>query len=625
MLLSLSSVAFAGSKPVEEETETSLLGSYVNFLRDLTRSNIETAGSIANALTKSTSETFGDISGYFADKVEEIGETVDKLNPISDMLPVDASDVAGAVADAISGGTSVFSSMLQKGTEIAQAMITRSMDLIDRVSPDDGQDDPAPEAEELKYVALGDSTAMGFYVGNEPEFTFSYKHNVGSENKAPSSEYSEFAMFSKYLQEVTGKTVKKDGDLTMPGMRPVLLRGILDETFYNTEMAKETTRYNDHFKSHMTAFSGGEYSLYKNAYNKKDGKEFKYDGYQQLHDDFTRLIKEADVITYDTLMVDFSLYMLAEVLPGVLYSKESCNAFQTLLNEEGYSSIAGSAASLESTLKSVLNKAGLTDTTMIHNLLDVFMYTYAQFAINFSKNMDDIYRLNPDVTLIVLGPTNPFDGVTATVGGVKLDLGKIWGYITDAITAYLVMGDPHADDYYFADCASVNGADEICMKAFADGRLFTDADYSQALTYFSQSYEALSTSTYLQNMIKTSCQSFYDNGLDITAVLNGDYSGLSSSAIALGMMMALNGIGFHPTDTAYLAKEAAIEAAFQRGYAANGTYLARAIETSEYLTANAIGAIWNIGDSRNNLKTFFTDLFTPAIDLSALIGGLMKK
>lgn len=77
----------------------------------------------------------------------------------------------------------------------------------------------------INYVALGDSTSMGYYVGDAPHFSYSYQHNADY----PSSEYSQYTLFMNYL---TGKypTMKITGtDLSLPGFRPIMLRGILEQ------------------------------------------------------------------------------------------------------------------------------------------------------------------------------------------------------------------------------------------------------------------------------------------------------------------------------------------------------------------------------------------------------------
>ncbi len=60
--------------------------------------------------------------------------------------------------------------------------------------------------------------------------------------------------------------------------------------------------------------------------------------------------------------------------------------------------------------------------------VESYLYSYVSFQAEYAELLVDLYEINPDATIILLGQYNPFD-VEFTVGDYTLDLGKAYGYI----------------------------------------------------------------------------------------------------------------------------------------------------------------------------------------------------
>ena len=636
MLLSLSSVAFAASPISETDSDSSLGASLWNSYAGLWQKAIEnydpdkTAEWIGD-MAQFSAKTVASISDYVAD---QIGERIaDNTTP-----DTDTSAVADTVESVISGGGKIVSGMIRSGAEIAQQFITRSADILDKIADSSiGKILPGistqPAKPTINYVAFGDSTSMGYFIG---DYVDGYKRTDFPNNadNCASRTYSTYGQFSKYLSD----TYQVNGyDLTMTGMRPSELRAILDKD-YALRQGFDGVRGgtpNNFCNWHLDYYCSPGDSL--NGYTKNNDTESDYDG---MHDLYVEKTKNADIITYDLLTQDFGGYFAERFMamndPDYLNDYGN-DTYAKLMQEEGYPQIAQGAEQLRSKLESLLASTGLPVAT-INTYLDIVLYCYAHFAINFSATMDQIYTLNPDVQMIVVGPFNTLRGLTTTIAGVKLDIGKLWGYVLDAITAYVLVGDDHAHQYLFADLGNEL---DLVIDAIARGELDMPANKTvkericENLGLDDSSYAAVKgniqkaaaiTELPLLELLGSQGNAEEMVGRALMDGLGATASDLDKAMLAFALRFNIkSALGTHPSATGCQEKFAAVKLAFERGYTADGTYLARAIETSEYLTANAIGAIWNIGDSRNNLKTFFTDLFTPVIDLSELIGGLLKK
>lgn len=472
----------------------------------------------------------------------------------------------------------------------------------------------------INYVALGDSTAMGYYMN---DYHRSYQHNTSLDNV--SSAYSEYALFKSYLQ-CTGNWVNGT-DLTLNSMRPSELRAILDSSYYTSAVAavQEDSLCLDYLKNYCDA----------------------YGTYTNLHNTFTEAIESADVITCDMLSGDFGLYFtdhLAKLFSDGFQSDDYQSEYATLMRREGYPALADSAAALNRTLRAALNGMGLMDNELVGTLdllVDLLLYCYAHCVINFSKTMDLIYGLNEDVTLIIVGPYNPLTRLVGTYHGIEVNFGKLWDCLSEAITYYIVKMDPHVGQYLFADCsAGVNSF----IDDFAGGH-FLDAEYASYQDLFFSytgidpaNVDSLQLSQNIQDVCNTSIELEYlltvfsleDSDLQAeyqkAALANttydnqtyGESSAVSKTALLYSFVTQAHSCGYHPGVSGNQQKVAYIVKAYEQGDTADHTYCIRVADLAKTLAVNFIGSALGCESSRETLQAVLTQLFTPIIRIDGL-------
>ena len=522
----------------------------------------------------------------------------------------------------------------------------------------------------IRYVALGDSTSVGFFLGGTDEKTmyqYSYQHNNGY---PVSGEYSEYKLFMDYLQN-TYKLTNAAGniqgkDLTLTGMRPIYLRGILDKCEYNklNSRSTATSLYDGDYMSHMGPDGQGEYITPIDPDSDSwSWAQNGYDGWEDIHNTYTAALKWANLITYDMFMLD-TTSMLTSVM-SVMSAGEPTHKFADLMAaEDRFSAISIGANALKVALEAVLKSSGANPAlASVNNLVDSMLYTYANLCINFSKNVEWIYNAHllkmdvNNVTMIVITPANCLPPINLDIKGVSVNMNRLFDCLIDAVNAYLVNGAPHSDWYYLADTSN---AVETCLEAYANGVLENQSGPNDAYGQIwqrvkenidAEAKSALTDDDYAQirKNITTSCKSIFDTPLDIAAVLamfdeNSDadvdanralYAGVNvqigdkhinySSAtptsldqLALALTMAADmTIGIHPSAQCCLDKADAIKAAYESCRPARDFYQTQRIN----FVRNSVGAVLGNQKSQAAVSNTLTKLFTPIVDLS----GLLKK
>ena len=490
----------------------------------------------------------------------------------------------------------------------------------------------------INYVALGDSTTVGLFLG---DYNYSYRHNTGvSGTDYPSGEYSEYTLFMNYLKEKYPDTEVNGTDLTLPGMRPIQLRGILGGAEEDAMLRARTGSLEDTtYKQHLDVYTNQNPDYALKAANP-------YESYQEMSDTYIAKLKEADVISYDMLMID-SLPTLIAGLANVASVPVSLDMFPTLMEAEGYNLISIGANTLRVTLNNMLSRSDLPVAT-INNLIDYLLFTYAGIVINVSKNLDWIYRNNRSAEVIVVGPINYISNISVVLGNATINIGRLWDCMADALTAYLAKGDPHANWYHLTDSS---GANEICMSAYAQGKLLTDPEYTMIWDmmkekYLSSDIDLIGHDDEVKANIAAACnflmtnpiadpipfmQSFQGGGAGmenalyagIDATIDGvNYSGVVAQdsdmiALATALMFDDHRTGMHPSVEGCKDKVASIVAAYESCRPARDFYQTQRIN----FVRNSVGAVLGNQKSQAAVSNTLTKLFTPIVDLS----GLLKK
>ena len=449
----------------------------------------------------------------------------------------------------------------------------------------------------VKIVGLGDSTSMGYLMDD-----FSWDHNHEDEI---ASQWSNCALLKQYLEETWGLEVDAK-DLTLTGSRTFELRAVLDKDFYN-RLGTKPGYCNDHFK--------GPYGYLACAGNDLHP----YQSYEEMHKVFTEAISDADIITFDICMAEITSVLGAFSMPEYLYGYSTC---YELLEAEGCQFLGQSMEALRKTLDSLLNSAGLP-AEQITGLVDGLLYGYASMCCHFSKSVELIYKLNPDVNLIVVGPYNAMHDVALTTGDVTIDVAPIWQVVLDALANYSICMDKNSWRYRYADCRSgIETLQDAAAKGDWEG-------YKNFYYMICGSYDVEPTQQVKEN-ISAACANRTFQLESFTQVLgasgvfggkealtNPNASPEEKEALALSVMFGLNhSAGLHPDKIGYWQKFDAIKHALLGCAAANGTYLNRILEDGVGFVGTVVTSILGNKESNTKLQTIIKKAFTPVIRFS---------
>lgn len=93
-------------------------------------------------------------------------------------------------------------------------------------------------------------------------------------------------------------------------------------------------------------------------------------------------------------------------------------------------------------------------TKLLVSLAHYMNIAYQQFTENWDAIVKNIYRLNPDVTLVAVGMHNAFANTSLTVGSV-IKTGKLLQPIMDKMNAWMKTGSACAGQYIYCDVPDV--------------------------------------------------------------------------------------------------------------------------------------------------------------------------
>ena len=353
--------------------------------------------------------------------------------------------------------------------------------------------------DEKRLVVFGASTANGYghvdYSGTDKGFNVknneldTWTIDDAKENSMGRMSVQAYPwQFKKYLEE-TENTSYYLSSFAMNGMRTNELHALLDEDYYEKafnqerdkgvwyyeeneageKVLKATGFLGDHINDFVMALGHGGATVEENGKEVPvwtsednitiDGLTGIYglegtsgEAYFRAQKYVKEEIKNADIIIVDNVMNNFGTYFANRIagaagVPGK--EAESTYSKQTL---DDIDEILGTDWKQINKIKNVLLKAaGLSSNPIGKEMIDGFLYCYADATANFSAEMDIIKKLNPDAKIIVVGPYNSLEGVKLNLGGQVIDLGTVMGKAFDAVSLYLRALDKHCDEYYFAD------------------------------------------------------------------------------------------------------------------------------------------------------------------------------
>ena len=457
--------------------------------------------------------------------------------------------------------------------------------------------------ESYNYVSLGDSTSMGYLLND---------YAYGDREIKGSCKYSVFSMMKNYLEETWKLNNVNAKDLTLLGARPIELRAILDEDYsalYCDGSSSTNLGYCDHhIDQYIQTFTSGK-------------------SYEELHDLYVNAIANADLITFDLIMADTKSLFGAFSNPTKYFN---CESYAEMLSVEGHPVLADIAEDLRATLNKTLGGLGLPAEELA-SFIDGVQRIFYGLCSNYSDVMDLIYKLNPDVNMIVVGPYNAFDGLCVSVGGIEIELGTIWGIVQSFIENYAISVDKHCWRYRYADCPDSIG---LLQQSLANGDFeqysyVTDTLLKQLLgKNYTTEYDAAKIGQ-VKSALSRAC-SIRTMPIDVMLNGAGDYtkavfsdSPAEEDYAALGwevLQGLANSAGIHPNEQGYVQKFESVKRAFISPVAANGTHLTRIIDGSVGIVNNVVGAVFGNRDSIMRIITVIKNIFTPIFRLPSIFG-----
>ncbi len=346
------------------------------------------------------------------------------------------------------------------------------------------------EKKEVNLLVIGDSTGSGYlmpdYLNSNcgfsmynnyldswwtPEAADKFAEQYGSRAGRMSNEAYPW-LLKKHIEKTEGVDCKLI-PLTINGMRTDEFRALLDDEFcqkvikreeaYTEQMEKERgveLPYHSGFlRLHMDWFRDAFYDGVQN-----------YDGYPNIGEpaitertleaaqEYTRqAVREADTIIFDDCTNNFGTYNGGRIsaymgIPGQEYWTPN------ILDK------VDDVDELPQELKDTLNGLEATITKSVpmlkegpaNQLLEMFLYDLADCLVNYTADLEMIRELNPDAKIIVVGMSNPLEGVSISSGGTTIDFGKVTGALFQMVNTYIRTLDKNADNIYYADIYTNN-------------------------------------------------------------------------------------------------------------------------------------------------------------------------
>ncbi len=317
------------------------------------------------------------------------------------------------------------------------------------------------------YVLLGDSAASGYrdeMSENDANFNESFNDSV-------------YYRVEGSYADVLANAIIEDGSMTAlaaPGFRTIEMRYMLEDDY----AAACTDEYLFH-TSHLYVYEDEVCDCHN--VNLLPGSE-------HFRDAFKKSISEADLITLGIGGNDWGAYLgwvVTDILESEHVADKYINDMAELL-KDGIVDIATLEKAVE-----IAHLAGALPT-LIQRLPEELNYGLSNFYKNWDIMIQDIYDLNPDVTLMVIGMSDnsikgkhyDYNGVEGEKVSVKEQPAEIAGVVSMIIDFIMSVGNgPMIEGekkfgYTFVD---IDGATYVDSHYDADGHVFVANKIIEAL------------------------------------------------------------------------------------------------------------------------------------------------
>ncbi|MBQ9833184.1 MAG: hypothetical protein IJO48_05560 [Clostridia bacterium] len=207
-------------------------------------------------------------------------------------------------------------------------------------------------------------------------------------------------------------------------------------------------------------------------------------GVDKMRADIKKAVSEADYVSITMGGNNFTSYF------GAQFEAWQSDTGAYKFDRPGYSSKSKILASeeykeIEQSVRDIFTALG-KGKQVVELAINSLRYTYTGFMEYFDDVIDEIYKLNPDVTLMVNGLNNPMEGVHLINGFINA--GTVVHLLAEHINDFMKNKTAFADreNYLFVDImgAEVNGTPKNVFDeeffALCEGNKFAEATHPNA-------------------------------------------------------------------------------------------------------------------------------------------------
>ena len=279
------------------------------------------------------------------------------------------------------------------------------------------------------YMCVGDSIAAGCGLARDGKPT-NFDQTVDDYTKVYSNNYIYLgydfnAAPAAYHSLVANELGANLLQCARSALRAVEFRYFLDGT------------YNDYDES----------CIWGNIYYDSDGNGFALPDLDAVNAyvNYPEKIKQADLLSINVGSNDVFSFTLNVVLRELTKdtSDPTLNAIKDFLDK------TGNVGAAFGKLIAAYQPMGKT-ADLVRALTETMNKAYNQFTVNYEAIMKEVYKLNPDITVVGVGVYNPFTYFRLSEDN-QLDLSGIAAPIVTAINAHIASYKLKYDNFYYAD------------------------------------------------------------------------------------------------------------------------------------------------------------------------------
>jgi len=173
--------------------------------------------------------------------------------------------------------------------------------------------------------------------------------------------------------------------------------------------------------------------------------------FDEMKELYQSAVKDADVVTLEIGTNNIGCTMLGRI-QGIISGDGT--SYDDVINDKMQADIKKDLlimkditeldvlfciADIVESLASVVDSESLNKVSnILVGIKDCLMYGYAGLCLNFNHMIDAIYKLNPDVEIVLLGLPNVIGDIKLGAGiGLNIDFGGIWGLFVEKAESYM--------------------------------------------------------------------------------------------------------------------------------------------------------------------------------------------